>query len=218
MRRLCFGSCLLLLAAAGAAPAGEERVTYHYDAGGRLTAAVYAWGSTNAAAQYACDAGGNCTNRTGLGRGDTSTDRDGDGLPDLPELVYFGHLGENAAGDPDGDRLATGIELGCGANPTLRNTDGDPQDDFEEWVADTAAADASSYFHIAGISNLPPLRVYFRASSNCVYRLERADDIRAGGWTAVTGQDGVPVPGPAGFLADTNAAPRRVYRVVVDRP
>ena len=45
-------------------------------------------------------------------------DSDGDGLPDAWELQYFGNLGQNGAGDPDGDGYTNSQEFQLGMNPT----------------------------------------------------------------------------------------------------
>jgi Bacterial Ig domain/IPT/TIG domain/Bacterial TSP3 repeat len=45
-------------------------------------------------------------------------DSDGDGLPDVWEIQYFGNLGQGAAGDPDGDGVTNIQEYRRGSNPT----------------------------------------------------------------------------------------------------
>jgi subtilisin family serine protease/PKD repeat protein len=50
---------------------------------------------------------------------DTSTDSDGDGLPDGWETAYFGNLMQVANGDPDGDGLSNLQEYQQGTNPMI---------------------------------------------------------------------------------------------------
>ena len=74
---------------------------------------------------------------TGLGyhpldRIDGDLDGDGDHLPDLWELVYFGHKGESGTDDHDGDQLSNAEELVAGTHPCLKDTDGDLVDDKKE--------------------------------------------------------------------------------------
>ena len=59
-------------------------------------------------------------------------DVDLDGLPDAWEQHCFGHLGEVATGDPDGDGLENLQEYGHGANPLRTDTDGDGLGDRAE--------------------------------------------------------------------------------------
>ena len=46
-----------------------------------------------------------------------SLDTDGDGLPDAWEIAWFGNLGEDALGDPDGDRIVNLTEYSYGWDP-----------------------------------------------------------------------------------------------------
>jgi hypothetical protein len=52
----------------------------------------------------------------------TNPDGDGDGMRDGWELQYFGHLGQTAAGDPDGDGVSNFLEYLQGRNPTVAGT------------------------------------------------------------------------------------------------
>lgn len=47
------------------------------------------------------------------------TDTDGDGLPDAWEMMYFGSLAYDAAGDYDNDGISNGDELSMGTNPAV---------------------------------------------------------------------------------------------------
>ena len=48
-------------------------------------------------------------------------DSDGDGLPDIWEMDYFGHLGVNPTNDSTGDELDNAQDAAAGFNPTLTN-------------------------------------------------------------------------------------------------
>ncbi len=203
------------------AGATEETARYWYDSAGRLVAVGYtATTSTNAAAiRYAYDANGNRTNLTVNGLGD-GTNTDGDDLPDGLEVTYFGHLGQTGAGDADGDRLRNADELAAGSDPALRNTDGDPADDYHEWMADTGPADPNAYFGIVAVSNAPAgLKVVFRSSARRTYTLKCLADLTAGAWTNVPGQG--PRPGVDGLDSMTDAHPAArggFYRLNVEKP
>lgn len=59
-------------------------------------------------------------------------DTDGDYLPDVWEIEYFGDLTtSDGRGDTDGDRLKDPEELALGTDPTLWDTDGD---ELADWV------------------------------------------------------------------------------------
>jgi hypothetical protein len=215
------GYHLALLAVLGLWPllqAGAATVRYHYDRAGQLTVASYDREGTNAAVLFAYDAAGNTTNRLVLGPGDSGSDSDADGLDDLLELRYFGHLAQTAEGDPDSDGLSTSNELAFGSSPVLQNTDGDPATDYEEWVAGTDPSDPGSFFRVATIAPEPPLRLWIQASSNRVYTLIASADLTPGGWAEVPGQVRLPGNGALLSLTDTNSATHLFYRVRVELP
>jgi YD repeat-containing protein len=205
--------CLLALLPSGQAATPD--VIYTYDAANRLIQAQY---SSGAVIHYTYDAAGNRTQVTILGTIDPQADSDHDGLPDSWELRYFGHLGESAASDPDKDGLPNSIELAIGSSPILKNTDGDPASDYEEWVAGTDPADPNSYFQIIAPSSDAPARVSFQSSSNRLYTLAASPNLIPGSWTNVPGQVRVPGNGAPLSLTDTNAVPQRFYRVRVEMP
>ncbi len=60
------------------------------------------------------------------------TDTDGNGLPDLWQLHYFGHLGVDPNADPDGDGLSNLQEYLNHTDPTTADTDGDRMPDAWE--------------------------------------------------------------------------------------
>ncbi len=62
----------------------------------------------------------------------SSSDTDGDGLPDAWETQHFGNLSATAGGDPDSDGLTNLQELGSGTNPRQADTDGDGLTDAQE--------------------------------------------------------------------------------------
>lgn len=91
--------------------------------------------------------------------GDTSSDSDGDGVPDAWEIGYdydpFNP--QDANQDDDGDGLTTLAEYGAGTNPTLVDSDGDAMADgweVEYGLNPTDAADASLDLDGDGVSNV----------------------------------------------------------------
>lgn len=76
---------------------------------------------------------------------DSTTDSDGDGLPDPWELKYFGHTGVNLNADPDGDYLSNLQEYQYGTNPNNADTDGDGRTDWQEIIDGTDPLNLVSY-------------------------------------------------------------------------
>jgi YD repeat-containing protein len=206
---------LCLLVSINNGQAATPDVTYTYDAANRLIQAQY---SDGAVIQYTYDAAGNRTQMTTLGTIDPQADSDGNGLPDLWEYRYFGTNGVSPSADPDQDGLPNSIELAIGSSPILKNTDGDPASDYEEWVAGTNPADPNSYFKITAPSPEAPMRVSFQSSSNRLYTLTVSPDLTSGSWTNVPNQVRVPGTGAPLSLSDTNVTVQRFYRIRVELP
>lgn len=70
----------------------------------------------------ALDAQGNPVSTLVNGVADYISDTDGNGLPDAWEIEYFGHIGVDPYGDPDGDGMNNIAEFTYGSNPTNANT------------------------------------------------------------------------------------------------
>jgi hypothetical protein len=101
--------------------------------------------------------------------------------------------------------------------------DGDHLNNWQEWVADTNPTNALSRFRILGMSNGPPVSLWFPSAIGRLYTLFAAtnlDGLVPGGevWTTVPGQIDVPGTGGMAVLRDTNAAPMQFYRVSVRMP
>ncbi len=84
------------------------------------------------------------------------TDSDGNGLPDLWELHYFGHIGVDPNADPDGDGLSNIQEYRYHTNPTKADTDNDGMPDGWEVShgLDPQFNDAGADYDNSGWSNL----------------------------------------------------------------
>jgi len=174
----------VILVGALGAYAAEEVVHYFYDDAGRLIGAGYSSGGTNATIRYAYDANGNRTNRTTYGHGD-ATDSDGDGVADVNELAFFGHLGETGAGDSDGDGLVNSNEFALGSDPTAKDTDGDGMDDGDEAIAGSLLYDSGDVFQVANLETSPggQARVWWTVKSGRTYQLQTRPRLTAATWT-----------------------------------
>jgi len=172
---------------------------------------------------------------------DYISDYDHDGLGDVWERRHFGSLEQDADGDPDSDGVSNLGELRAGTDPQNSdtdadgfpdgwevrylmnpaslnshsgNSDGDMYNDYDEYIADTDPGDASDYFCISSVSNLPPPAVYFNSSSQRRYVLWMCGSLSNADWTSVTGRQGI---GGIDFLYSTNSPTHQIfYRLQVD--
>jgi hypothetical protein len=129
----------------------------------------------------------------------SSTDADGDGMPDAWEALY----------DLNPTNPADATVYG----------DSDPLNNLDEYIADTDPTNPASCFAIVALSNQPPSQwVFFPSSSNRVYALQWRTNLMSGAWTNLPGA--TPTTGNGGlfWLSDTNAASPRFYRVGVRVP
>lgn len=142
-------------------------------------------------------------------------DNDGTAVADMGCHEYV-----HPSADSDRDDLTDSDEIGLHrTDPLNPNTDGDPQSDGREVLADTDPNDPASFFHIgafdadgAGIYSL-----MFPCSTARVYSVEWSDDLL--GWSPVAGMTNL--PGDAsGFLSlsISNAAERAFFRARVGMP
>ncbi len=126
------------------------------------------------------------------------SDSDGDQLVDWWELVYV-------------DGLA--ILYGPGDH------DGDGATDLHELTADTIPTGSNSFFRITSIEMTNAINVTFTCTDSRNYSLEHTTSLISGGWAPVAGQTNIPGEADGSmFLADTNAATFRAYRVRVTEP
>ena len=133
--------------------AGPHVVRYSFDPQHRLTAACY---DQQTALHYQYEASGNRTNQIVVGQPNPKSDYNGDGLYDLWELTYFGHLGVDPAGNPDQD----------GAN------------NFAENQAWTDPTDPQSYFRLTTATNAPAgFTIRWEVQPNVTYRVWWADEV-----------------------------------------
>ncbi|MBP7830617.1 MAG: hypothetical protein KA248_11940 [Kiritimatiellae bacterium] len=151
IQRLRLATTTLILLASSSR-AAQESVAYTYDDSGRLVTAAWSMGCSNAAAHYQYDANGSRTGTIHVAANDTSVDTDGDGMPDLGELAFFGGLNADGAGDPDGDGLVTSNELALLGNPFRADTDEDEMSDLDEAIAGTRLNDPLSFFALLRLS------------------------------------------------------------------
>ncbi len=138
-------------------------------------------------------------------------DRDGNGLPDLWEMTYFGHTGVDPKADADGDGLDNLHEYLAGTDPTKKDTDGDGIDDRTELLMGTSPTDPNSVpsntltiYHAA--------EVEFVSKLGKTYQLQQMSAVGAGGWVNV----GDPIPGTGAkisVLRPTRYADQEYYRI-----
>ena len=122
----------------------------------------------------------------------------GDQIPDGWQVRYFGE--NNANG------------MACATNATGQNN-------LYAYIADLCPTNPASCFEIMAISNRAPTNaVCFFSSSNRFYRLEWTTNLVAGSWTNLPGATPTSGNGRLFWLADTNAAAARFYRVTVRTP
>jgi len=156
---------------------------------------------------------------------------DYDGLID--DLAYFDGLLTDAeiAGafigiyptyDSDGDGIDDAWEFGYWGNLTNANHatahDADPYSDLDEYIADTDPTNPNSSFRIERAEYRGGANIHFDSSTNRRYTLWFADSLFGSVWSNLPGQTRRPGLGPGDLMIDTNAVPRRYYRVEVSLP
>ena len=127
--------------------------------------------------------------------------------------------------DSDIDGMKDAWESRYGLNPTNSedaslDNDNDGAVNLNEYMADTNPTNDTDYFHITGISNLPPIMVYFQSSSSRVYSLEGRDELMTTcRWALVGSQSNIWGTGATMPMSDTNVAvTARFYRLKVNVP
>ncbi len=144
-------------------------------------------------------------------------DGDNDGTP-VADMGAYEFV--SPTGDSDRDGLVDADEIGVHhTDPLNPNTDGDPEPDGREVVADTDPTDRGSFFRIlaldANCSGLCTLS--FPCSTARVYSVEWSEDLL--GWSPVVGM--TDMPGDASGLLSlsiSNAAERAFFRATVGMP
>jgi len=128
----------------------------------------------------------------------STSDEDGDGMPDHWEFDHFGHP---TSALPSG------------------NADSDSMKNSDEWYADTDPNDESSFFHIISLNESASMDVEVSCTTSRVYGLEWCSNLLESGWTPVPGMSNQPGhPGGSMLMTDTNSTPPVYYRATVDVP
>jgi len=156
-------------------------------------------------------------------------DRNGGAFLDAhPESALRNIIGYQIIGDPtlvvsyddtDSDGLLDPQEVMLGTSVTNSNTDGDPQTDYQEYVADTDGADSNNYFRVADMTGPSPLTMHFDSSSNRWYTMDVCSNLLAAQWTNVPGAGPKMGEGGSDWLQETNASEDGLfYRIRVYLP
>ena len=99
------------------------------------------------------------------------------------------------------------------------DADGDTVSDYEEFVADTDAADSNDFFRATALLTNSTLGVSFQSSSNRLYTLEKCTNLTYGIWTSLPERTRIPGIGGPDLLIDTNETENaRFYRLQVELP
>ncbi len=122
---------------------------------------------------------------------------DGDSIDDTWELLYWGST--------------------TNANDTTAH-DSDPHSDLQEYIADTDPTDSNSYLRLTGLLVTNSMAVRFDSSTGRVYVLQFIDDLMQTNWDNILGQGPRPGSGTNDMMIDTNAVPKRYYRLEVSMP
>lgn len=154
---------------------------------------------------------------------ETDPDTDGDGIPDTTDgTPYdFDADGDNNVTDPDDDDdgLSDADEAGFGTSHLNPNTDGDPHNDNEEWIAGTSGTDSNSYFQVDLIdrANFDTVTVECQGVAGRTYTLGAATNLLGTSVTwAAQGATNVTAPGTVTFTSPADAA-LRYYQLTVEQ-
>ena len=148
-------------------------------------------------------------------------DMDDDQLLDGAEIVWGT---DPEIRDSDLDLLGDGWEVEYGLNPLVidnitLDVDGDGEDYYAEYLADTNPTNSLSVFQISGIIPGPPIEVFFYSSAHRVYSLLWQTNLFTTGWILHDTSQDVRGSGVESSLPDPPpVAGPRFYKVSVDLP
>lgn len=148
----------------------------------------------------------------------SANDIDGDGLSNIAEGIA-GTDTENP--DTDGDGMSDGYEVANGLNPLVNDAngdrDGDGMSNLQEYLAGTAANDATSLFKISTVTSQigGGFVVTWQSVADKTYQVQFTDDLGTS-FAPLSGT--IKATGPTTSYADGTAAGQRFYKVGLIAP
>jgi len=121
-------------------------------------------------------------------------------------------------GIPTDWEVYNGMDATDPSDPPL-DLDGDGYSGEQEFLADTHAGRADDYFRAEVLAQTGTVQVFFEATTNRVYTLERIRNLDTGTWNPFAGSSGWTFPSNGmNSITDTNDVDQRNYRILVAFP
>ncbi len=152
-------------------------------------------------------------------QGALTNDADADAMTDAWEKQYFNHFNRTGMDDLDGDLLNDRQEHAAGGNPTVRDTDGDGQSDFDEWVAGTGLDNGAERFDVNEIvfsTNVVQFILRWDTVTGRTYSVVSRTNLITGTWGTNLG--GVIGDGTPKAYTNQDAIDNKYFRIRVTGP
>ena len=132
-------------------------------------------------------------------------------------MLYSRAPDNDADGIPNRFEDAHGLDRDSPKDAT-EDRDGDGSSNRDEYTSDTDLTNAASFLRIKGIHNSGAARITFDSSTGRVYALQFIENLFGRTWSNAPGQAPRPGSGLNDMMVDSNAVPRRYYRLEVSLP